>query len=105
MLQAKLMQRELERDVTLDPANNTARDPTPDLLKALQLYLDRCAHIHPAAREPMGFPSWLPFWPPHEIKYIFGLVESSAGPKALWAGQIPAWRFLLLGQDKRRLTL
>lgn len=39
--QGKLLQKELERDPSLDPANNTARDPVPDLLKALELYPER----------------------------------------------------------------
>ena len=40
-LQGKLLQKQLERESELDPMNNTALDPVPDLLKALKLYPER----------------------------------------------------------------
>ena len=40
-LQGKLLQKQLERESDLDPVNNTALDPVPDLLKALKLYPER----------------------------------------------------------------
>ncbi|CAL5221709.1 g3950 [Coccomyxa viridis] len=38
---AKLMQKALEKDTSIDPMNDTTRDPVPDLLKALELYPER----------------------------------------------------------------
>ncbi len=40
-VQAKLMQKALEKDTSIDPMNDTTRDPVPDLLKALELYPER----------------------------------------------------------------
>ena len=40
-LQGKLLQKQLETENILDPMNNTALDPVPDLLKALKLYPER----------------------------------------------------------------
>ncbi len=40
-VQAKLMQKALEKDTSIDPMNETSLDPVPDLLKALELYPER----------------------------------------------------------------
>lgn len=40
-MQGKLIQKALDEDHTIDPMNDTSRDPVPDFLKALELYPDR----------------------------------------------------------------
>ena len=37
-MQGKLIQKALDEDPTIDPMNDTSRDPVPDFLKALELY-------------------------------------------------------------------